>query len=100
MVEGACMVPREAIAANAGFEGDQLERALSAVHGKVVGYDFSDPDALNKPPIDLIEAGIIDPARVVTGALRHAASVAGQVLACETLVVEVEPGEAEGDDDE
>jgi chaperonin GroEL len=45
-------------------------------------------DALKGEYVDMIAAGIIDPAKVVRSSLQNAASVAGMVLTTEALVVE------------
>jgi chaperonin GroEL len=45
-------------------------------------------DAKNHVIVDALEAGIIDPAKVVITALRNAASVAGTILTTESVVFE------------
>jgi len=46
-------------------------------------------DAARKEYVDLVEAGIIDPAKVVRAALQDAASVAGLLVTTEAMVAEV-----------
>ncbi len=50
-------------------------------------------DAQNEEYVDLIEKGIVDPAKVVRRALQDAASVAGLLVTTEAMVAEV-PKEA------
>ncbi|MBR5485190.1 MAG: chaperonin GroEL [Oscillospiraceae bacterium] len=75
--------PVRQIAANAGLEGsviiDNINRS-----GKL-GYGF---DAYNEVYVDMIPAGIVDPAKVTRSALQNAASVASMVLTTESLVSE------------
>jgi len=44
---------------------------------------------------DMIEAGVIDPAKVTRGALENAASIAGMILTTEALVSEIPEEEKE-----
>jgi len=76
--------PTRWIAQNAGADGDQVIARLARASGST-GFDA----ALGEV-VDLARAGIVDPARVVRSALENAASVAGMMLATETLVVEDE----------
>jgi chaperonin GroEL len=46
--------------------------------------------------VDLVKAGIIDPAKVTRSALENAASVAGVILSTEALVTELAEGHAVG----
>ena len=46
-------------------------------------------DARNDKYVDLLKAGIIDPAKVTRSALENAASIAAMVLTTETLVTEI-----------
>ncbi|MDD6094204.1 MAG: chaperonin GroEL [Clostridia bacterium] len=74
--------PVRQIAENAGFEGSVVvDKILSS--GKQ-GYGF---DAYKEQYCDMIEAGIVDPAKVTRSALQNAASVAATVLTTEALVV-------------
>ena len=76
--------PIRQISENAGVEG-------SIVVGKVLEnksetYGF---DAQKEEYVDLVEAGIIDPAKVVRAALQDAASVAGLLITTEAMVAEL-----------
>jgi chaperonin GroEL len=56
-----------------------------------VGYGF---DAYNEVYCDMMEAGIVDPAKVTRSALQNAASIASVVLTTESLVFEQKPDPA------
>ena len=77
------------IANNAGKEGAII---VDAVRNEKPGIGY---DALNDRFVDMVEAGIIDPAKVSRSALENAASIAGLVLTTEVLIAE----EKEEDDD-
>ena len=83
VVERALEAPFKQICQNAGKVGDLI---LEKVRGmeKGVGYD-----ARNDRFVDMIEAGIVDPAKVTRSALQNAASVAGMVLTTEAVVAEI-----------
>ena len=78
----ALEAPVRQIAENAGFEGSVVVNNIKAADK--VGYGF---DAYNEVYCDMIEAGIVDPAKVTRSALQNAASVAATVLTTEALVV-------------
>ena len=82
IVVKALEAPVRQIAENAGFEGSVVvDKIMSA---NKVGYGF---DAYSEVYCDMIEAGIVDPAKVTRCALQNAASVASTVLTTEALVV-------------
>ncbi|NJD18853.1 MAG: chaperonin GroEL [Gemmatimonadetes bacterium] len=75
--------PIRQIAENAGAEGSIV---VEKVRGKKeVGFGFN---ALTDTYEDLVEAGVIDPTKVVRTALQNAASIAGLLLTTEAVVVE------------
>ncbi len=75
--------PIRQIAINAGAEGSIV---VEKVRGKKeAAYGFN---ALNNEYEDLVEAGVIDPTKVVRTALQNAASIAGLLLTTEAVVVE------------
>jgi len=75
--------PIRLIAENAGAEGSIV---VERVRGKKeVGFGFN---ALTDTYEDLVEAGVIDPTKVVRTALQNAASIAGLLLTTEAVVVE------------
>ncbi len=83
--------PLRYIAENAGQDGAVVVSRVRKLKGKGEGYD-ADKDVYG----DLIEAGIVDPAKVVRTALQNAASVASLLLTTESLITDI-PKE---DDDE
>ncbi|MFN7065756.1 MAG: chaperonin GroEL [Aquificaceae bacterium] len=87
IIKRACRTPLRQIAANAGFEGYVvLEKVvqLGKEKGKAWGFDAAAGEYK-----DMIEAGIIDPTKVVRIAIQNAASVAGTMLTAEALVAEI-----------
>jgi chaperonin GroEL len=87
IVKRACRAPLRQIAANAGFEGYVvLEKVIALGKEKGVNYGF---DASVGEYKDMVEAGIIDPTKVVRTAIMNAASVAGTMLTAEALVAEI-----------
>jgi chaperonin GroEL len=72
--------PVRQIAANAGLEGSVI---VEKVKNSEVGIGF---DALNQKYVNMIEAGIVDPAKVTRSALQNAASVAAMILTTESVV--------------
>ena len=84
IVKRALGEPLKQIAENAGYEGSIVaERVLDEEN-----YNFGF-NALTEQYEDLVEAGVIDPAKVVRCALENAASIASLVLTTETLVAEI-----------
>ena len=75
--------PVRQIALNAGLEGSVIIDTINRAN--TVGYGF---DAYNEVYGDMIEAGIVDPAKVTRSALQNAASVAAMVLTTESLVAD------------
>ncbi|MCR4413052.1 MAG: chaperonin GroEL [Thermoguttaceae bacterium] len=82
--------PLHAIAENAGQDGAVVVNRVRNMKGKADGYD-----AEKDRYCDLIEAGIIDPAKVVRVALQNAASVASLLLTTSCLVTEIPKEEPE-----
>ena len=75
--------PIRQIATNAGAEGSIVVEKVRAK--KDVNYGYN---ALTDNYEDLVEAGVIDPTKVVRTALQNAASIAGLLLTTEAVVVE------------
>ena len=71
------------ISANAGLEGAVI---INKVRESEVGVGF---DALNEKYVNMVEAGIIDPAKVTRSALQNATSVASTLLTTESVVAEI-----------
>ncbi|MCL1823480.1 MAG: chaperonin GroEL [Oscillospiraceae bacterium] len=76
--------PVRQIALNAGLEGSVIIDAIKR-SGKI-GYGY---DVLGDKYVDMVEAGIVDPAKVTRSALQNAASVAAMVLTTESLVADI-----------
>lgn len=91
IVRRALSSPLRQIAANGGLSGDVLvEKVLAA--GPGFGLN-----ALTGEVVDLLQAGIVDPAKVTRSALQNAASIAGLVLTTEALVADKpEPKQQQG----
>jgi chaperonin GroEL len=82
IVRSALTEPVHLIASNAGYDGDDVVKQVSA-RGVDEGFD-----ALEGRFGNMVELGIIDPLRVVRSALQNGASVAGLILTTNSLVAE------------
>ncbi len=82
IVRDALSEPARLIAHNAGAEGAVIVQQIRA-EGDGRGYD-----AATGRWVDMLQAGIIDPAKVTRSALQNAASIAALVLTTESTVVE------------
>ena len=71
------------IAANAGLEGSVI---INKVKESPVGVGY---DAYNEEYVDMVEAGILDPAKVTRSALQNATSVASILLTTESAVANI-----------
>ncbi len=76
--------PVKQIAKNAGLEGSVI---LDKISASKPGVGFN---ALTEEYVDMIDAGIVDPAKVTRSALQNAASVASMVLTTESVVADKE----------
>ena len=83
IVKKALEAPLRQIAVNAG------EEASVVFHKVLSGDDSFGWNALTNEYINMIEAGIIDPTKVVRLALQNAASVAGLLLTTEAVIAEM-----------
>ena len=82
IVRRALAEPLRLIAANAGLEGAVVvEKTKTLKSG--VGLN-----AVTGEYVDMLEAGIVDPAKVTRSALQNAASIAGMLLTTETLIAD------------
>ena len=79
----ALEAPLYHIAANAGLEGAVI---INKVRESEVGTGF---DALNEKYVNMIDAGILDPAKVTRSALQNATSVASTLLTTESVVATI-----------
>ncbi len=82
IVKRAIEEPVRQIANNAGLEGSVVVEEVKKA-GEGVGFN-----ALTNEYVDMIKAGIVDPAKVTRSALQNAASIAAMVLTTETLVAD------------
>ena len=88
IVRRAIEAPVRQIAENAGLEGSVVVDSVKKA-GDGVGFN-----ALENTYVDMIGAGIVDPAKVTRSALQNAASIAAMVLTTETLVTDKPEPEA------
>lgn len=79
--------PAMQVAENAGIEGAVVLTKIQTM-GKENGFGWG-WDAASMEYCDLLERGIIDPAKVTINAIENSASVAGLVLTTECLVTEI-----------
>jgi chaperonin GroEL len=88
ILRAALEMPLRKIAVNAGQDGavilDSVRRVQKEKKNEHIGYDVMTGEYL-----DMVEAGIIDPAKVTKGALSNAASVAAMMLSTEVLVTDI-----------
>jgi chaperonin GroEL len=90
IIKRAIEEPFRQIVHNAGLEGSVL---LNEVKAKGGTWGF---DARNSKMVDMLEAGIIDPAKVTKQALVNASSIAGLMLTTEALISEIKEEEKGG----
>ncbi|MFA4030157.1 MAG: hypothetical protein GDYSWBUE_001706 [Candidatus Fervidibacterota bacterium] len=90
IVKKALEAPLRQIADNAGWEGSVVVQRVRSFEPKVVNGNihYIGFDALREEFVDMVEAGIVDPVKVVRAALENAASIAGMLLTTEALVAE------------
>ena len=88
IVRRALEMPLRGIVRNAGMDGavvlEAVRRQQTEKKNKNIGYDVMAGDY-----VDMVVAGIIDPAKVTKGALENAASIAAMILTTEALVTDV-----------
>ncbi|WOO38532.1 chaperonin GroEL [Anaerocolumna sp. AGMB13020] len=83
----ALEAPLHCIVSNAGLEGSVV---TSKVKEKEPGVGF---DALKEAYVDMVSAGILDPAKVTRSALQNATSVASTLLTTESVVANIKSNE-------
>ena len=88
MVMGIVMKALEApirqIVGNAGVEGSIVVNKINENKSQTYGFN-----AQTEEFVDMLDAGIVDPAKVVRTALQNAASVASLLLTTEALITDV-----------
>ncbi|MGB9888164.1 MAG: chaperonin GroEL [Anaerolineae bacterium] len=84
----ALEAPLQQIAENAGYDGavilDTVRRLQKEQNNPRIGFDV-----LAGEYVDMVERGIIDPAKVTKGAIENAASIAAMILSTEALVTDI-----------
>lgn len=88
IVRKALEVPLRKIAENAGKDGsvvlEGVRRAQKEKKNDKIGYDV-----IKEEYLDMVEDGVIDPAKVTRGALENAASIAAMILTTEALITDI-----------
>ena len=88
IVRKALEVPLRKIAENAGQDGsvvlENVRRAQKEKGNLKIGFDVIKEDYT-----DMVEGGVIDPAKVTRGALENAASIAAMILTTEALITDI-----------
>lgn len=84
IVRRALEEPARQIAENAGYEGSVIVQQILA-ETKNLRYGFN---AATGEFVDMVEAGIVDPAKVTRSALQNAASIGALILTTEAVVAE------------
>ena len=88
IVQRSMTVPMMGIAENAGQDGavivQEVRRRQGEAKNQSLGYDV-----ITGEFVDMVEAGIIDPAKVTKGALENAASIAAMILTTEALITDM-----------
>jgi chaperonin GroEL len=80
----ALEAPIRQIAENSGVEGSIVVNKISENKSETYGFD-----AQTEEYVDMLDKGIVDPAKVVRAALQDAASVAGLLVTTEAMIAEV-----------
>ena len=83
IVRRAIEAPIRQIAENAGLDGAVISEQVKKAKGNQ-GFN-----ALTNEHVDMVEAGVIDPAKVTRSALENAASIAGLLLTTEAIISEI-----------
>jgi chaperonin GroEL len=88
IVRKALEMPLRKIAENAGKEGsvilEGVRRAQKEKKDLRIGYDV-----IKEEYLDMVDDGVIDPAKVTRGALENAASIAAMILTTEALITDI-----------
>jgi chaperonin GroEL len=88
IVKKALEAPIRKLAGNAGQDGsviiDTVRRTAIEKKNKNIGYNV-----LTSKYVDMIQAGVIDPVKVVRGALENAASIASMILTTDVLITDM-----------
>jgi chaperonin GroEL len=95
IVRRALEAPMRRIAENSGVNGavviDTVRRLQKSRKNHRIGYDV-----MRNEYVDMLEAGIPDPAKVTRGAVTNAASIAGMILTTEALISDIPKKKPQG----
>jgi chaperonin GroEL len=83
IVRRALEEPLRVIVSNAGYEASVIVNRIKTESGNI-GFD-----AKKGEYVDMVKAGIIDPAKVARSAIQHAASIAGLLLTTEASICDI-----------
>lgn len=84
ILKNALLQPFKQLMHNAGLNAEEkLAKVLEAKQGQ--GFDVNEPEKM----VDLLAAGIVDPAKVTKEALQNAVSVAGTAMTMGSLIVDI-----------
>ena len=88
IIKKALEAPIRKLAQNAGQDGsviiDTVRRTAAEKKNKNIGYNV-----LTDEYVDMIQAGVIDPVKVVRGALENASSIASMILTTDVLITDL-----------
>ncbi len=88
IVRKALVVPMKRISENAGFDGsvvvENVRQEQEKTKSTKVGFNI-----LSEEYVDMVKAGVIDPAKVTRGALENATSIAAMILTTEALITDL-----------
>jgi len=87
IVRRALEEPVKRLAANAGFDGSVVLETIRRVQAEKKS-DAIGLDVLTGEYVDMVKAGIIDPAKVTRSAVENAASIAAMVLTTEAMITD------------
>jgi chaperonin GroEL len=87
LLRHALEAPMRRLAANAGLDGSvvvaEVRRRQREENNPAIGYDVA-----SERYVDMLQAGVIDPAKVARTAVENAESVAGMILTTEAVITE------------
>jgi chaperonin GroEL len=88
MLRRALEEPMRGIVGNAGYDGAVVVQEVRRRQGNRKNPNLGF-DVMSEEYLDMVQAGIIDPAKVTRGALENAASIAAMILTTEALVTDI-----------
>ena len=88
IVRNSLEIPMRKITENAGKDGSvivaNVRQKQEATKNYRLGYNV-----LTEEYVDMVDGGVIDPAKVTRGALENAASIAAMILTTEALITDI-----------